>query len=228
MIVGIDDKSLQEIGRWPWNRELFGEFVEKYPDAGVIGIDIAFFEESENDDILAEAMSNSGNVVLGVEYTKFIDESGGIKGTDILEPVPEIKESAAGLGYYNIPLDKDGVNRRSSLKVEGGYPSFSEAVYSERFGREFKYDEDSLLINFVGGPGSFVTVSFSDALEEDYDFNDKIVLVGAVSPDFHDEYIVPTSEGKAMPGVEIHANSLQNMITRDFIREQSGVSVIIV
>ncbi len=227
VIAGIDDKSLQEIGRWPWDRAVFAEFIEKNSNAHVIGIDVAFFEKSESDTELALAAGNAGNVVLGVEYTRFDDKSGNLAGLDVLEPVEGIKQAAARLGYYNIPLDMDGVNRRISLKVEGGYPSFAEAVYAERFGREFEFENSQMLINFAGPPGSFETVPFSEALKGAYDFSGKIVLVGATSPDFHDEYLVPTSEGKAMPGIEIHANALQSMITRDFISEQSAISVIL-
>lgn len=228
VLIGIDDKSLQEIGRWPWERTVFADIVEKLGDAHVVGIDVGFFEPYRNDTEFAEAVKEAGNVILGVEYTGFAHEEGGLRGTGILKPVPELEEAAAGTGYLNIPLDKDGVNRRINLAVKGDYSSFAEEIYKERFGRKFSYGKESLLINFVGAPGSFERHSFVDALESGIDSRDKIVVIGATAPDFHDEYIVPTSEGNAMPGIEVHANALQNMITRDFIREQSGLSVVIV
>ena len=71
---------------------------------------------------------------MGVEYTDFRYEQDGLTGLDILMPVEELKESAAELGYLNIPLDTDGVNRRTNIDVIGDYESFAEAIYKARFG----------------------------------------------------------------------------------------------
>ena len=43
VIVAIDDKSLQDIGRWPWPREKFVELAPKLAGSEIIGIDVAFF-----------------------------------------------------------------------------------------------------------------------------------------------------------------------------------------
>ena len=45
-IVAIDDKSLQEIGRWPWNRTIFAKTVDFLSESKALGIDVAFFESS--------------------------------------------------------------------------------------------------------------------------------------------------------------------------------------
>jgi len=99
--------------------------------------------------------------------------------------------------------------------------------------RNFSYkdengiEQSTILINFIGGPNSFKILSFSDVLKNrtDYDFKDKIVFIGTTSPDLHDSYLVPTSYGKQMPGVEIHANILQTMLTRNFLHNQKTWSV---
>jgi adenylate cyclase len=46
VIVAIDEKSLQEKGRWPWPRTFMAELVDKISGAGaaVIGFDILFPE----------------------------------------------------------------------------------------------------------------------------------------------------------------------------------------
>ncbi|HVH73582.1 MAG TPA: adenylate/guanylate cyclase domain-containing protein [Stellaceae bacterium] len=45
-IVNIDDKSLREIGQWPWPRTIIAELVDKLREDGaaVIGLDIVFSE----------------------------------------------------------------------------------------------------------------------------------------------------------------------------------------
>lgn len=47
VIVDIDEKSLKELGQWPWPRNLIGELVEKIAEskALIIGFDILFPEE---------------------------------------------------------------------------------------------------------------------------------------------------------------------------------------
>jgi len=217
VIVGIDDDSLQEIGRWPWNRTVFADVVGKLEGAKVVGIDIAFFEPSdEGDDLrLEEAIEFADNVVLAVEFTGF--------DVGVLEMMESRFRGPSG--YVNIPLDKDGVNRRVNLNM-GNTESFAQALYKKRFGRGFGFGEE-FLINFVGPPGSFDRYSFVEVLDGSVDLTGKIVLIGATSPGFHDDYLVPTSEGTAMPGVEVHANILQTMLTRNFLFEQTTASVII-
>ncbi len=51
VIVDIDEKSLGELGRWPWNRRVMSELVRRLADdyaASVIGFDIVFAEPDES------------------------------------------------------------------------------------------------------------------------------------------------------------------------------------
>jgi len=72
VIVAIDDKSLNEIGRWPWGRDVMADLTNKISDAGpkVIGIDVMFTEREslERDNKLAEAIKKAGNVVLATAF----------------------------------------------------------------------------------------------------------------------------------------------------------------
>src|SRR6185369_4005112 len=73
VIVALDEKSLEEFGRWPWSRTLTARLVRAvsagHPRA--IGIDI-FFSEPESpaaDAALAKAVKAAGNVVLPVAFS---------------------------------------------------------------------------------------------------------------------------------------------------------------
>src|SRR3989338_2186225 len=66
LIVKIDDESINKIGRWPWNRDVFAKLIEKTKDAKIIGLDLSFFEESENDFLLRKILSSMDNVVLEI------------------------------------------------------------------------------------------------------------------------------------------------------------------
>jgi adenylate cyclase len=237
IIVAIDDTSLQEVGRWPWPRERFIELLPKLSDSEVIGIDIAFFENynTKIDTQLGDEIAKLGNVILPVEYAKF--EQG--KGTEILETIEPIKKNAAGIGFVNIFSDSDGIARALPLQISGdeskeikSYDGFTLAIYKQLLSRNLSYEEKSnrFLINFVGKPGSFKTISFVDVLNNNYEeslFENAIVLIGATSPDLHDDYFVPTSSGKSMSGIELHANALQTMITKQFLQNESNFAIII-
>jgi len=217
VIVAVDDKSIQNIGRWPWDRSIYAEFLDITKDARVVAFDIAFFEESKGsgDVALAEKIKQVGNVVLPVEYTKFASSGGHLVGQDIMIPIAEILEANASLGYINIVTDSDGVTRAANLNVIGDYLPFADVI-AEEYIRTKPVASDRQLINFIGEPGLFRRYSFSDVYHGDIDrteFKGKLVLVGATAPDLHDDYFVPTSRGKAMPGVEVHANLIQQIIS---------------
>ncbi|MBD3304281.1 CHASE2 domain-containing protein [Candidatus Woesearchaeota archaeon] len=85
-------------------------------------------------------------------------------------------------------------------------------------------------MNFAGPLGTFEYYSVSDLYYKRIpreEFKNKLVLIGATSPDIHDDYFVPTSKGKAMPGVEIHANTIQTLIKKDFLQVQPKWSAIL-
>ena len=46
VLVGIDDRSIAELGRWPWSRKYFAEIVRRLHDAGakVVAFDLLFTE----------------------------------------------------------------------------------------------------------------------------------------------------------------------------------------
>ncbi|MEN3033370.1 MAG: adenylate/guanylate cyclase domain-containing protein [Aquificaceae bacterium] len=64
-IVAIDEKSINELGRWPWDRQVIAKLVENLSHSRVVAFDIVFSEPAVGDRELAEAISGAGNVVLG-------------------------------------------------------------------------------------------------------------------------------------------------------------------
>lgn len=64
-VVDIDEKSLEEVGRFPWTRTVVRDLVSKMVDAGVvvIGFDVAFSEPELNpvDKVLGSSLSNQLN-----------------------------------------------------------------------------------------------------------------------------------------------------------------------
>lgn len=123
-IVAIDERSLQELGRWPWRRSVHADLLARLQAAGVrsVAFGLLFSEPSpsphEDDDRqLAEAIARFGPVVLPVAPAP---GEGGIRA---LQPLPELAVSAAVLGHVDVEVDDDAVARRLFLRggVDGQY-----------------------------------------------------------------------------------------------------------
>ena len=217
-IIAIDDKSLQEIGRWPWQRAKFTDLLKNVQQARVVTFDIAFFESTEQDAALGEAM-RQGNVIIAREYdftrqTELLPAKG-------FENIPT--------GVVNIYTDPDGTSRSLPITLKG-QPSLAYATAKKYLGSEPRVPEQKLLVNFAGPPGTYKTYSASDVINgkiNPAEFKDAIVMIGASAPDLHDDYIVPTSEGIRMPGVEIHAHAIQTILTRQFLKDQTFITLAI-
>src|SRR4051812_26020969 len=70
VLVSIDDRSLRQVGRWPWPRRYHAQMIDRLTAAGAkrIFIDIAFETKSNSvdDALLAGAIERSGKVTLPV------------------------------------------------------------------------------------------------------------------------------------------------------------------
>ncbi|MEE9406212.1 MAG: adenylate/guanylate cyclase domain-containing protein [Candidatus Aenigmarchaeota archaeon] len=227
-IVAIDDRSLQEIGRWPWDRRQFADAITLLKAAKVVGIDVSFFEPSDDDQLLQDAISSEGNVVLAAEYSAFSRKDGRLYGELFMKPVVD-----SDYGYVNLFTEADGVTRKAPLYMAGdeGSKSFGLVIAEKYLGIPITPPIETILINFFGPPNSYETIPFADLVKGRYDaskLDGKIVLIGATSTDLHDEQYVPVSGGKAMSGVEINANLVQTLVLRDYIFRQDAASTILV
>jgi serine phosphatase RsbU (regulator of sigma subunit)/CHASE2 domain-containing sensor protein len=146
-IVGIDDTSLEILGRWPWPRSYHASFLEvlnKFHPKFVI-FDILFPEPdlSGGDAALANVANECRNLYLAFHFvipenTDATSEVSGfddasalpylkytIKGkdkflhaTDIELPVRPLMDTAKRVCAINAPTDKDGSTRHLPLVIE--------------------------------------------------------------------------------------------------------------
>ncbi len=209
-IIAIDDKSIQEIGRWPWNRSIIARIIEKLPDTAIIGIDLGFYEKSSEDKELMNAFKNK-TIILPIEIHK----------NYVLRPI----FNNTLKGYVNLLSDSDGVVR--AINTNNTYKPFSFVIASQYIPLTLE-KRNRYLINFIGGKQSFPYISAIDILNNSFNttkLSDSIILIGVTSMDIHDSYTVPTSIN--MPGVEIHANLVQQFMTRKTLRTQSKESLLL-
>jgi len=125
VIVGVDEASLQQIGRWPWRRAIQATIVEKISQAqpAAIGLDVIFTEpdkvDPSADTLLAKAIAASGRVVLPVIPRV---EEGVIYGETL--PVSPIGEAAAALAMIKSQTDVDGVMRATYMRGGADYAKY--------------------------------------------------------------------------------------------------------
>jgi len=211
LIVAIDDKSIQEIGRWPWNRDVYAPLLVNLDQANVIAFDIAFFEPTSQDFVAVNAMKDFGNVIIAKEYDFTRNKT--------IEPTEKFRNITSA--YINVHTDPDGIVRRVSSTLVGN-DTFSTAIAKKIAPVQ---PPEQFLVSFAK---PYERISFSDAVKADSStFKDKIVLIGATAPDLHDDYLVPVSGGKRMPGVEFHANAVQTILTKKYLREEPKWIVIL-
>lgn len=197
IIVDVNEASLsamaQEYGRWPWPRQVFGEFLENIeaqkPRAVVF--DILFSDADiynpDSDAYFNEVIAGTNNTFfpflrLPPEHDKLSQlKPGMIAGLSEIVPGKADKEATIAvvlphfeaaldsgrLGTHNIYPDKDGIVREYRLyNDDDGWrlPSLPMAV-----GKSLGYalpDSQNVLLNWRGKPFTYQYVTFSDVMAD--------------------------------------------------------------
>jgi len=233
VVVTIDDRSLEALGRWPWSRDLHARMIDRLDSAGAraVAYDILFAERSPSDAALASALSRAGNVYLPLAVDPLGRDG---RPVEVIGSTAELRAAAAGVGHVNLVPDKDGVVRRLPLRLRSG-----ERVWPHLFlpllghvrpeaiplpgvhgsPTDGLIASDPVLLRWRGGPGSFQSVSFLDALKGEVPpsvFAGKIVLVGMTAMGQGDRYATPLSgEGGLSAGVDLQATLLNTLLADD-------------
>lgn len=236
ILVTIDNESIQELGVWPFPRSLHAELIDDIAagDPRVIGYDVTFSEAStqSEDQALADAIAHHNNIVLASEAVLEIRDGAIPRAVSTLQPLPTLVADQTLVGPTTLVPDTDGVIRQvpTAFIVRNNEMSQSfAALVTEAAGYRLTEDTDGLLrVAYVGGPGTYESVSFADVLSGEVEpdvFANKIVLVGATAPDLHDEYLTPFGAGQAMSGVEIQANVVQSLLEGRDVRLLTEIQV---
>ncbi|WP_319089648.1 CHASE2 domain-containing protein [Pseudomonas aeruginosa] len=232
LVVAIDDRSLESLGRWPWPRSVHAELLDRLAAAGArsVLLDVIFSEPSSNPDSdrqLARSLCRAGNVLLPL-----LRESVPRYGEPPREipPTAPLAGCAAGIGHINVEADSDGTVRSVYLR-EGplGQPrpllawqAFADAGAMPMPGLDDMRNlpgwqrDHAIRIPFIGADAGFPSVPYVSVLRgevPDSLLRDRLVLVGATAPGLGDRYVTPLSASLGTtPGVEIQANILNGLL----------------
>lgn len=195
VFVGIDKRSLDKFGIWPWGRDIHASIIERLNEIEVaeIYLDIEFSASSNPavDEVLARAIKDSPAVVT---LPVLMQEAGpGAKNRPIEASFPiEPLSKHAWLATVNIFADTDGVIRDFPFGhfVSGqslfSYPAMLSGVTGPV--------NTKFAIDFSISPHSVPTYSVVDVLEGKLGveaFRGKKVIVGAHAIELRDSFTVP-------------------------------------
>lgn len=217
VIIGIDDKSLARLGRWPFSRQYHAQLIKKISKAKVIGFDILYPEEESHDSEFSKSMAEGPPVTLAMTET-------AAEGS--------LLPSRSLSGYTNVghilpQLSSRGIIRQVPLQINQ-YSVLSQAMIAATHPvHEPRVDDSLLYLNFYGPENTFPFLSYIDVLEgkisPDF-FADRYVLVGARALGLHDVHITPFSKKIPTPGVEIQATILNNLLDGTSLQFKSTLS----
>jgi len=147
LIVYIDEKSIHEIGRWPWSRKVMAELINKVSEGNpkVIGVDIMFSEKEdrESDEKLAQAIKKAGNVVLATAFIVPKEK----KGVGELGEVPDFLWESAFMDVPDVPkVDEKTPWEDFKVKPEKVIPPLEEFSNFATLGHVYTHsDMDGIL-----------------------------------------------------------------------------------
>lgn len=191
-----------------------------------------------------------------IEKDKPQDKSYLIEAYNTILNIPQIQDKAYSSGFFNNIPDDTGIIRSVPLVISYDdtiYPSLALEVirvinntqkvvvqYDENGISNIVLDDISIptdrygrmLINFRGAERSFKYISAIDIYNNNFDKSEidgKIVLIGTSAAGLFDLRATPFDS--IFPGVEVHANIIDNILMQDFIYKASwldGANILII
>ena len=92
-------------------------------------------------------------------------------------------------------------------------------------------EDGDVILNWYGQSGTHALYPIykvlkpadGEKVDENYNFKDKIVIIGTTAVSLHDTKSVPVQES-VYPGVEVHATFFNNMLDNNFIKQSSDLA----
>ena len=205
VIVAIDEKSLADIGPWPWPRQHLQELIQAlFEQQGVaaVGLDKVYGEAAADSAHMSPAPTHR-SVVVG----QYLNKAASAR------PVSAPIATEPSTGHSNVLMDSDGVVRAVPALVEHGGQKHEALALGvlrrwKNTPKGASVEAKDWVIPFRGALGHvFERVSASDIAQgrlATQTLQGAVVLVGATVPGLAERYRTPW--GNDMPTVEIQAH----------------------
>lgn len=214
VIVAIDEKSIGQLGRFPWPRQHYTRLLERLTaaNASVVTFNLLWSEPTASDAALATTMTRQGRVVLAQGWDG--------QGLPLL-PVAPLRETAIATGHILKKEDTDGITRQIDLYLQG-QPALAVAAVKTH----------SLVHTVVPLPplGQPLWINWAETTVPQYSFIDvlthqvpastfqnKIVVVGVTAAGI-DALVTPFERNPPATGVHLHATVISNLLQQTWLR----------
>ena len=251
VVANIGEKALEKYGQFPFQRDVYAEITNDLynSNAGLVGLGLLFPERDRfgGDEALAESLRTYPVVLAQTLSTQCTRDNSQTRRTGVavigdghpaeflpdypcvLDNIPELQESAAGVGVTSSLPESDGVVRRvpllgisageyypafalEILRVAAGDPSYQakinqtgvEALRVPQFDT-IKTDEYGRV--FINPNFQFQTFEIGDTLP---DLSGKVVVVGPTAAGISNP--VATPQGPQHPHV-VQASLLETILS---------------
>jgi len=221
------------------NDSVFADVIDKYGNV-VLGSNIQSTEQSRGQGSSSKSLmhvkpnrvlQNANNSRSGIVRAHY-DSDGAIRKYILNLEYNEQQLYSLGLELLKIysRIDSNQINETEKYLDFGPYhiPKVGNKLMSinyfgppgtfPRYSFETVIDDSTIVL--ASEDSTFEINSFSDpnfGLRHTDVFEDKIVLVGATMPELHDLHATPFAEQGTMPGVEMHANAIQTILSGNYI-----------
>jgi adenylate cyclase len=212
-------------------------------------------DDAAGDAQFAQSVAHAGNVVFGEGIPKTRPGKRGrparaLQQTGLYEP---FAQNAAGIGHVQVSQDPaDGVVRSIPLVFETSDGAFLPAL-SVAAVMQLRSVDSPIIVRPDGvqvgnrliptARQASMTLNFSDALSDPAtaisarDVLDgsldpkkvagKVVFIGATDPLSGDVRLVPTNKSSRLPGVFLHANAANTILTATYLESPSDTSTLL-
>ncbi|MBC7474825.1 MAG: adenylate/guanylate cyclase domain-containing protein [Candidatus Sericytochromatia bacterium] len=213
------DVIFNKLSREPNNDKIFADSIKKADNVVLASMMIG--------GVYSKVSSSSNNVEDAMSYTA-------------PDPYEEMLNGKIRYGLVNFQRDLDknvrwgqliyslGDLTPSTQSIDNQWePTFALQIlklYNPQKAQQIqeKYFDKKFLVNFAGPAHTYKTISFSNVLKgilldneaKTYNevFKDKIVLIGATAEILHDTLTTPFTQNEQMPGVEVHAATIDTVM----------------
>jgi adenylate cyclase len=211
-VVAIDTETFNKLGlQWPFPRRKHAQVLDhlRKDGARAIAFDVQFTEQTtpRDDNALVDAVAKTRRVVLA---TTEVDDKGH---TAIFGGDKVLKSIGARAGNTLLPNDGGGTLRRmwysvrklKTLGIAAAEAASGKPIASSALGGHTAW------IEYRGGPGTILTVSYSDVLRGTFapgTFKGRTVVIGPAAPTLGDVHPTSVTGEDLMSGAEIQANAI--------------------